>query len=128
MYACFNLKTNKRFIIIIIENHYILFLVQYQGWDLAHLISERIARFLSKNERMSALVKKLSDSLICSFLVSKMSDSLKSLISSEQPEQIPHGCSVLVSKMSDALTLLTWFERNELFTHIAYQKRENERK
>ena len=33
-----------------------------QGWEFAHLISERIARFLSKNERMSeflALVSRL---------------------------------------------------------------------
>ena len=29
-----------------------------QGWEFAHLISERIARFLSKNERMSDLLKK----------------------------------------------------------------------
>ena len=36
---------------------------QKQGWEFAHLISERIARFLSKNERMSDLLKKMSDSL-----------------------------------------------------------------
>ena len=35
-----------------------------QGWDFAHLISERIARFLSKNELMSDSLKKMSESLI----------------------------------------------------------------
>ena len=55
-----------------------------QGWEFAHLISERIARFLSKNEQMSDSLKKMSDSLIHSFLVSKMSDSLTSLISYER--------------------------------------------
>ena len=29
----------------------------FQGWEFAHLISERIARFLSKNERMSDSLK-----------------------------------------------------------------------
>ena len=28
-----------------------------QGWEFAHLISERIARFLPKNERMSDSLK-----------------------------------------------------------------------
>ena len=78
----------------------------FQGWEFAHLISERIVRFLSKNERMSALLKKMSDSLIRSFLVSEMSNSLISLISSEQPERVAHGPSFLVSKMSDSLTSL----------------------
>ena len=35
-----------------------------QGWEFAHLISERIAHFLSKNEQMSDLLKKMSDLLI----------------------------------------------------------------
>ena len=77
-----------------------------QGWEFAHLISEQIACFLSKNERRSDSLKKMSDSLICSFLVSEMSDSLTSLISSERPEQITHGCSFLVSEMSDSFTSL----------------------
>ena len=47
-----------------------------QGWEFAHLISERIARFLSKNEQMSNSLKKMSDSLIHSFLMSDLSDSL----------------------------------------------------
>ena len=53
-----------------------LFTRIYQGWEFAHLISERIARLLSKNERMSHLLKKMRDSLIRSFLVSDLSDSL----------------------------------------------------
>ena len=39
-----------------------------QGWEFAHLIS--------KNEGMSDTLKKISDSLIRSFLVSDLSDSL----------------------------------------------------
>ena len=62
-----------------------------QGWEFAHLISEEITRFLSKTEQMSDLLKKISNSLICSFLVSEMSGSLKSLISSERPERSAHG-------------------------------------
>ena len=31
-----------------------------QGWEFAHLISEQIARFLSKIERMSDSLKKMS--------------------------------------------------------------------
>ena len=46
------------------------------GWEFAHLISKRIARFLFKNERMVDLLKKMSNSFICSFLVSDLSDSL----------------------------------------------------
>ena len=46
--------------------------------------------FWSKNERMSDLFQKMSDSLICSFLVGEMSDLL---ISSERPERIAHGCN-----------------------------------
>ena len=40
---------------------------EIQGWEFAHLISEQIAHFLSKNERMSASLKKMSYSLIRSF-------------------------------------------------------------
>ena len=101
-----------------------LFVYLNQGWEFAHLNSERITHFLSKNEWMSDSLQKMSDSLICSFLVSEMSDSLTSLISSEGPEQIAHGCSFLVSKMSDSLTLLIWFEQNERFTHILTKKEE----
>ena len=54
-----------------------------QGWEFAHRFSERIARFLRKNEQMSDLLKKTSNSLIRSFLVSDLSDSLTSLIKKE---------------------------------------------
>ena len=53
-----------------------LFVIISQGWDFAHRFSERIAGFLRKNEQMSDSLKKTSDSLICSFLVSNLSDSL----------------------------------------------------
>ena len=47
-----------------------------QGWEFAHLFSEQINRFLPKSEQMSASLKKVSNSLICSYLVSNLSDSL----------------------------------------------------
>ena len=46
--------------------------------------------FLRKNERMSNLLKKTSDSLIHSFLVSNLSDLLTSLIFGERPEWFAH--------------------------------------
>ena len=65
-----------------------------QGWEFAHRFSERIARFLPKNKQMSDSRQKTRDSLICSFLVSDLSDLLKiALISSERCERITHGCS-----------------------------------
>ena len=39
-----------------------IFNVFYQGWEFAHLISEWIACFLSKNELMSDSLKKMSNS------------------------------------------------------------------
>ena len=47
-----------------------------QGWEFAHRFSEQITRFLPKNVGMSDSLKKMSDSLIRSFLVSDLSDSL----------------------------------------------------
>ena len=41
--------------------------IVYQGGEFAHRISERISRFLPKNEGMSDSLKKMSDSLIRSF-------------------------------------------------------------
>ena len=49
---------------------------QMQGWEFAGRFSKRIASFLPKNERMSNSLKKTSYSLIRSFLVSNLSDSL----------------------------------------------------
>ena len=51
-------------------------LCEIQGWEFAHQFSGQIARFLPKNERTSDSLKKTSDSLIRSFLVSDLSDSL----------------------------------------------------
>ena len=75
-----------------------------QGWEFAHLIFERITRFLSKNECMSDSLKKMSDSLSRSFLVSNLSNLLTivhflwatwanrswSLIFGEWPEGFAH--------------------------------------
>ena len=58
-----------------------------QGWEFAHLISERIARFLSKNERMSDSLKKMSDSLIFG----------------ERPERFAHDRSFPLSDLSESL-------------------------
>ena len=77
-------RTDTLFHLIVLRSGVDLFLVclseaqigSYQGWEFAHLISELIGCFLSKNERMSNLLKKLSDSLIRSFLVSNLSDLL----------------------------------------------------
>ena len=52
------------------------FMTAMQGWEFAHRFFEQITRFLPKNERMSDSLNKMSDSLICSFLVSDLSDSL----------------------------------------------------
>ena len=53
------------------------------GWEFAHRFSERSARFLRKNLRMSDSLKKMSDMRICSFLVSHLSDLLTLLIEKE---------------------------------------------
>ena len=71
-----------------------------QGWEFAHRFFERIARFLPKNEQMSYLLKKMSDSLIRSFLVSDLSDSLT----------IAH---FLWAPWANRSRTLIWFKRNE---------------
>ena len=52
----------------------------------------------------------LSESLIRSFLVSEMGNSLTSLISSERPDWFAHGCSFILSDLSEMLTVahLIW--------------------
>ena len=69
----------------------------------------------------------LSESLLRSFFVSEMSDSLTMLISSERLERIAQDRSFPLSNLSDSLTVahlswaiwanrsqsLIWFERNE---------------
>ena len=64
-----------------------------QGREFAHLISEQIARFLSKNERMSDLLKKMSDSLIFG----------------EQPERFAHDRSFPLSDLSELLMVAHFF-------------------
>ena len=61
-----------------------------QGWKFAHGFSEGIAGFLQKREQKSDSLKKMSNSLICLFLVSNLSDSLTSLIFGERPERFAH--------------------------------------
>ena len=93
-----------------------------------------ISHFLSKNELMSNLLKKMSDSLIRSFLVSEISDLFTSLISSERLEWIAHGRSFLVSEMKrsdlsqmrDSLTSLTKKEemsKNKQSSHFFEEKK-----
>ena len=62
-----------------------------QGWEFAHRFSERIARFLPQNERMSdSLKKKQQFAHLLNF--------------SEQPEQrFAHGRSFLESDLSESL-------------------------
>ena len=96
------------------------------GNSLIGFLIESLGFFLRKNERMSDSLKKMSDLLIRSFLVSEMSNLLTLLISSEQPEQIAHGRSFFVSNLRDLLTSLIFGERLERFAHIAHQKRGNE--
>ena len=80
---------------------------KWQGWEFAHLISGRITRFWSKNEQMSDSLKKISDSLIRSFLVSNLSDSLT----------IAH---FLWATWANRSWSLIFGERNERFAHIAH--------
>ena len=62
----------------------------HQGWEFAHQFSERIPVYLQKNEQMSDSLKKKSNSLICSFLVSNLSNLLKVTHFGERPEQFAH--------------------------------------
>ena len=79
-----------------------------EGWEFTHRFSKQITRFLQKNEQMSDLLKKTSDSLIFG----------------ERPEPIAHCCLFLVNDMSNSLTSLIFDERPERFglAHIAHQK------
>ena len=78
-----------------------------QGWEFAHLISEQIAQLLSKNEGMSDSLKKIGDSLIRSFLLSDLSDSLT----------IAH---FLWATWANRSGLLIFGELPERFAHIAH--------
>ena len=65
----------------------------FQTITFAHQFSEQIARFLTKNERMSNLLKN--------------ERFARALIFGERPEQFAHGHSFLVSNLSKLLTPLT---------------------
>ena len=96
-----------------------LIVSQIQGWVFARQFSEWIASFLHKNERMSNSLLKMSDVLICSFLVNNLSNSLtvahfwwvtwvnrsRLLIFGEQPERFAHSCSFVISDLSNLLLL-----------------------
>ena len=99
-----------------------------QGWEFAHLISERIARFCPKMSEWAIGSKKWAIHSFAHLWWGTWAIRSQSLISSEQPERIAHGCSILVSNLSDLLTSLIWFMQNERFIHIAHQKRGNKRK
>ena len=76
----------------------------FQGRDFAHRFSERIARFFAKKWANEWFAQKMSDLLICSFLVSDLTDLLMvahfwwatwanrswSLIFDKQPERFAH--------------------------------------
>ena len=85
-----------------------------QGWEFAHRFSEWITRFLRKKEqlsyslkKLSNLLKKLSDSLICSFLVIHLSDSLMVAHFWWATWAISSNCSFLVSDLSNLFNCLT---------------------
>ena len=102
-----------------------------QGWEFDHLFSERIALFFV--EKMSDSLIKRSHSLILSFLVSHLSDSLtvahfwwgirvnRSWLLSlgEWPKQFAHNRSFVMSNLSDSLTSLfknrEWTKRSVFF-------------
>ena len=95
-----------------------------QCWEFAHLFSERITGCLPKSERMNDLLKKVSNLLICPFLVSDLSDLLtiahfwwatwanrsRSLSFGERPEWFAHSRSFVLSDLSKLLTVphLIW--------------------
>ena len=65
----------------------VIFIMDFQGWEFAHLISERIARFLSKNERFAQKNERFTHSLIFG----------------EQPERFAHDRSFPLSDLSELL-------------------------
>ena len=72
-----------------------------QGWEFAHLISERIARFLSKNERFAQNNEQFTHSLIFG----------------ELPERFALDRSFPLSDLSESLI---FGEQHERFTRIAH--------
>ena len=96
----------------------------FQGRDFAHRFSERIARFFAKKWANEWFAQKMSDLLICSFLVSDLTDLLMvahfwwatwanrswSLIFDKQCEWIPYNRSFVLSDLIELLTVayLIW--------------------
>ena len=91
--------------------HSLFHLASSQGWEFANPFSERIARFLPKNEQMSDLLKKRAICSFAHFWWETWAIRSRSLISSKRPERIAHGSSFLVRDLSDLLTLLIFGER-----------------
>ena len=61
--------------------------------------------FCEKNEQMSDTLKKNSDSLICSFLVSNLSGSLMVALLTWGPERYAYSRSFVLSDLSKSLTV-----------------------
>ena len=85
-----------------------------QGWEFAHRFSEQIARLLRKNERMSDSLKKQAICSFAQFWWATWANRSWFLIFGERPEQFAHNTHLIWAKWA--------------ITHIAHQKRGNERK
>ena len=77
-----------------------------QGWEFTHRFSERSGPFLGKNKRMSDSLKKTSNLLIHSFLVSDLSKLLMVAHFWWATWAICAHRSILVSDLSNSLTSL----------------------
>ena len=99
------------------------------------LFFEQIAHSLFWSQKASYLLKKMwrkwyffctfkktSDSLIPSFLISDVSESLRSLTKNEPCEQIAQGTHQKRATMSDLLRLLTKNEQSEQIAQVVHQK------
>ena len=83
--------------------------LKLQGYEFAHRFSERITRFFVKkwaNKRFVKKNKQFAHSLICSFLVSDLSESLLVAHFWWATWAICSHCSFLVSDLSNSLTSL----------------------
>ena len=99
MWDVFNLRyflelrnTNKSFVVLKLR----------AGNSLMGFLCELLV-FCEKNDQMSDFLKKTSDSLIRSFLVSHLSHSLTSLIFGEWPEWFAHIALTKNEGMSESL-------------------------
>ena len=103
-----------------------MYIILRAGTSLIGFSSESLV-FCQKLSEWAIGSKKWANHSFAPFWWATSAIRSQSLIFSERPEWIAHGPSFLVSNLSDSLTSLIWFEQNERFTHIAHQKRENER-